>query len=70
VGGAPASHPSLCKAKGRDTPKDTPAVRNTAGGLRSVSELSTISTWERRNWRGQSPTPLRERLRRVYGGRG
>jgi hypothetical protein len=30
------------RAKGRDIPKDTLAVRNTAGGLRGVSERSTI----------------------------
>jgi hypothetical protein len=57
------------RAKGRDLPKDTPAVRNTAGGLRGVSERSTISAWERRNWRVQSPGPLRERLRRAHRGR-
>jgi hypothetical protein len=33
---------------------------------RSVSEHSTISAWERSNWRGQSLTPLRERLSRAH----
>jgi hypothetical protein len=54
------------RAKGQDTPKDTLALRNTAGGLRSVSEHFTISAWEMRNWRGQSPGSLRDRLRKVY----
>jgi hypothetical protein len=37
-------------------------------GLRGISEGSTISAW--RSWRGQSPGPLRERLRRAYRCRG
>jgi hypothetical protein len=42
------------KGKGRDSAKDLtgPGVRNTAGGLRSVSEYSTMSAWEKKNWRG------------------
>jgi hypothetical protein len=32
-----------------------PADRNTAGGLRSVGEHSTLSALERSNWRGQCP---------------
>src|SRR5918993_4089224 len=32
-----------------------PVVRNAAGCLRSVSEHSTITAWDSRNWRGQSP---------------
>jgi hypothetical protein len=47
------------------TPKHTPAVRNTAGGLHSVFKHSTLSASERRNWRGQSPDPLQEKLRRL-----
>ena len=38
------------------------------GGLRGVIEDSTISSWERSNWRGRSPGPLREGLRRTYRG--
>jgi hypothetical protein len=40
---------------GRDTPQDTLAVRNTAGGLRDISEHSTLFVWEGSNWRRQSP---------------
>jgi hypothetical protein len=31
------------------------AVRNSAGGLRGVSEHSLVSAWERSNWREHSP---------------
>ncbi len=45
------------------------------GGLRGVAEASTISAWERSNWRGQSPGSLGEAQesvqrpwwRRVFG---
>jgi hypothetical protein len=40
------------------------------GGLPGVAEASTISAWERSNWRGQALAPLRERLRRTYRGHG
>ena len=38
----------------------------TTENQRRDSERSTISVWERRNGRGQSPTLLLEALRRVH----
>jgi hypothetical protein len=34
------------------------------------SAESTISAWERSNWRGQTPGPMPRVIRRAYGGRG
>jgi len=39
-------------------------------GPPGVAEACTICAWEHRNWRGQSPVPLLEGLRRAYGGPG
>src|SRR5918994_6188077 len=42
----------------------------TTKNQRRVSGRSAISTWERRNWRGQRQDPLRERLRRLQSAYG